>query len=546
MSAPGLIHTNDGGIDAILTETRNAPLRDREKVRAIAQSLLLHTALFLALLGGFSIDLPGPEPSLSMPLEVELVDGRDLQHNDPSPIDEPAPTPPIPEEQSQRTEVAVASVAGAPHSIATPPSTPAPGQPEEHDVETVSEESVPGEAPAPQDSDILASAAEEGEVPLRTDDPAEPQRVPMPVSEQVMVTRRIMQGVRNFEDPSDLPAQLSWSDEGQSYTAVLDRQPAASETEIEYVSVEVQAGQPGQRMRTRLNLKRLAFSHFTQLVDRWDTQVQLHDDQIEGRFHSNSAIVVGYDRTAMPKFFGKVTTAARGFDFGQTSGYRRRSDMFQGGFEARAGRINLPARFVRPPGNDVQARAFPHDTRITFYADGSYGWTQAGSQVESGRQVISAPTYLIGGPRTTLYLKGVVAGQVTVYSPDRIVIEGDLTYAHDPRAASGAQDCLGLVSSRDIEIALPRVTGKGDLQIDAALYARRRFVVSDIDEPAGATLYIYGSLTAGSLSATEPRYATKITFDPRFESLRPPGFPATNRYEIEDWDPSWEPMKSSG
>jgi hypothetical protein len=51
-------------------------------------------------------------------------------------------------------------------------------------------------------------------------------------------------------------------------------------------------------------------------------------------------------------------------------------------------------------------------------------------------------------------------------------------------------------------------------------------------------------LSAGSISATEPRYATKIEFDPRFERLRPPGFPVTNRYETESWDRQWRPVST--
>ena len=35
------------------------------------------------------------------------------------------------------------------------------------------------------------------------------------------------------------------------------------------------------------------------------------------------------------------------------------------------------------------------------------------------------------------------------------------------------------------------------------------------------------------------RYATRIEFDPRFERVRPPGFPQTDRYEIETWDGRW-------
>jgi hypothetical protein len=41
------------------------------------------------------------------------------------------------------------------------------------------------------------------------------------------------------------------------------------------------------------------------------------------------------------------------------------------------------------------------------------------------------------------------------------------------------------------------------------------------------------------MSATEPRYATRYAFDQRFEQVRPPGFPVTNRYEVESWDTQW-------
>ena len=75
--------------------------------------------------------------------------------------------------------------------------------------------------------------------------------------------------------------------------------------------------------------------------------------------------------------------------------------------------------------------------------------------------------------------------------------------------------------------------------IDAAIYAGRRFVVTGIDHVRTATLRIYGSLACGTISATEPRYATKIDYDTRFERQRPPGFPSTNRYEVANWNGQW-------
>jgi hypothetical protein len=134
----------------------------------------------------------------------------------------------------------------------------------------------------------------------------------------------------------------------------------------------------------------------------------------------------------------------------------------------------------------------------------------------------------------------VLAGNVLVYSPRKIVIEGSIVYAHDPRKDADSPDYLGLVSDRTVEVARSSVIGSGDIEIDAAIYAGRRFLVTDLyASKRSATLKVYGSLAAGSMSATEPRYSTKIDYDSRFEEVRPPGFPATNRFVVDSWDEQW-------
>ena len=181
-----------------------------------------------------------------------------------------------------------------------------------------------------------------------------------------------------------------------------------------------------------------------------------------------------------------------------------------------------------------------HDTDIRFYADGSYSWHDRKSG--ASRITMSGseqPVYFIAARGATLYVKGVAAGKFLIYSPHRIVLEGSLTYAHDPRIVPDSGDYLGLVCDGDIEVAPPDVTGPGDVIIHAAIFARHRFVVTDSDQPSSATLRIYGSLAAGSLTASEPRYATLVEYDRRFEQLRPPGFPSTNRFAAEDWDGRW-------
>jgi hypothetical protein len=128
---------------------------------------------------------------------------------------------------------------------------------------------------------------------------------------------------------------------------------------------------------------------------------------------------------------------------------------------------------------------------------------------------------------------------VLVYSPRRIVIDGNLVYAQNPEGEPGADDYLGLVSDRYVDVAPPDVTGAGDLLINGAIYAKRQFAIKEFRNRNDGELYIYGSLSVGSFSPTEPRYRTRIRFDRRFEKLRPPGFPLTDRFEVESWDTNW-------
>jgi hypothetical protein len=150
------------------------------------------------------------------------------------------------------------------------------------------------------------------------------------------------------------------------------------------------------------------------------------------------------------------------------------------------------------------------------------------------------PRYLIGDKGAKLYVRGTVAGIFTVYSPTDIEIEGDIVYSKDPRDTVMSRDFLALISGRDIRVATTQITGVGDLHIHAALFAHRRFTIESVDRGKVGKLLILGSLTAGTISETEPRYATKLDYDKRFEYLRPANFPMTRRYEVDSWDQDWQ------
>lgn len=338
-------------------------------------------------------------------------------------------------------------------------------------------------------------------------------------------------------------AQVTWEQDGKQYQATLVLERAKNGIDFDRVIAEVSAEDRGKQLTTHIKLKRLAFSHYTQMIDHWDPMVQLHDDVIVGRFHVNSRFSLAYDGRTTPKFLGKVTTAASSFST-QAVGRLREEDIFRGGIETRAGRIAMPEELQpfewAPREETARIHELATDTRIRFFADGSYTWRDLDAQTTQYlNEPSEQPVYFIAKGRATIYAQGVVGGKVLLYSPKKIVVEGNLIYAHDPHYAPDSPDYLGLVSNGYVEVAPAHVTGPGDIAIQAAIFAGRRFVVRDVDHSRPATLRIYGSLAAGSVSATEPRYATKIEYDSRFEQQRPPGFPSTSRFAAEDWDEQW-------
>ena len=213
--------------------------------------------------------------------------------------------------------------------------------------------------------------------------------------------------------------ELTWQQDGQQYSARVMRQPAADSTGLEQVIAEVMTNKDGKRMKTRLSLKRLAFSHFTQLVNHWDPNIRLHDDVIDGRFHSNTEIGLAFSGGIEPRFFGKVTTAAASMT------YRRLPATPQQ--ECVPGRRRDPHRTrhaaARHAGRDqwrrgIRSARVRSDTRIIFNPDGSYAWRLANGDGPLERAEPSQkPQYLIGDKGAKLYVRGTVAGIFTVYSP---------------------------------------------------------------------------------------------------------------------------------
>lgn len=339
--------------------------------------------------------------------------------------------------------------------------------------------------------------------------------------------------------------EASWQDQqanlmtvehnGQTFDIEVLMVPASDASSHSHAYLEITTTRDGVQLSSVIQVREKAFSHYAKFVNRWDSDVSLSDDWVQGRFHSNSPINLA-DRGARPVFNGPVTVAAR-----QSLSRRLRDSVFAGGLETGARPVPLPLEFALPsadsPDQGITVTFFDDDTYIEFQGDGSYLWRTATD--ESVTQIGDGLVYLIARNNARLNVQGQVRGRVVVYAPRRITISGDLVYARDPREITDSEDFLGLISDGSIEIAESNITGPGDLTIEAAIFARSRFSVRRFRDRAQGVLRIFGSLSAGSVSATEPRYATRVEHDIRLETRRPPSFPTTGQFEMIAWDRQW-------
>jgi hypothetical protein len=370
-----------------------------------------------------------------------------------------------------------------------------------------------------------------------------PAKIFMSDKQQKMLAKKIKRWSERLDPKKWLESNFEWRHDGKTYSARLQRLPAASSTALDEAVIEISTEENGYAMATEMRLRRLAFSNFAQFVDYWDPNVAVHNDELNGRFHANTTINVSSSRGVQPKFHGKVTTASYDVRMGGPFPVFDQKSIFIGGLETGVKEIHLPKTnlpFLSDSAiSENQWHRLTEETWLHFRGDGAYSWRSKSAEKEQKRLLPNMPFYIVGEKDARLHVKGVLRGQVLIYTVNRIIIDDDLIYSRHPEAASDADDFLGLVSEGDIEIAHPDVTGPGDLHLHASIYAKGRFRVRHLQGKNDATLYIYGSLTAGSISATEPRYATHITFDKRLESRRPPNFPMSDRYELKDWDGAW-------
>ncbi|MBU2099049.1 MAG: hypothetical protein KKD00_09825 [Gammaproteobacteria bacterium] len=296
----------------------------------------------------------------------------------------------------------------------------------------------------------------------------------------------------------------------------------------------------GQAYQMNARLRERALSYYAKFINRWDDNVMLSNDRVDGRFHANSVVNFETSADARPQFNGEVTIAGRQ----SVSRRLQQSGMFADGLRTGTGRIRLPEQALPGFWRDTGATVITLDSDAQLQFEGENGvlWTDADSHTQTRLSVPPAGLVITGTGRTRIELSGTVAGNVLVHSARQLIITNDLVYAN---TSATSADSLALISEGSIEIAPASVTGAGDLEIHGALYARQRFSVRRFRDRHQGTLYIYGTLVAGSVSATEPRFDTHIQYDNRFEQMRPPAFPSTGLVDLLHWDQQWAAVTDS-
>ncbi len=372
-----------------------------------------------------------------------------------------------------------------------------------------------------------------------------PAKIPLSERQEKTLLEQVTKLTEKLSERQLPDTTLVFRNRNQKFEIQIKYLPAKSNTELEEVLFDITTQENGKILSTQVRTRRLAFSNFAQLVDYWDPLVAVHDDVFEGRFHSNYTFAISRSKGIGPQFHGKVTTAAYDVKTNGDFPIIDQNSIFLGGIETGVKQIRLPKNFspISDQSNlsHEKIHVLNEESWITFQQDGSYTWKSKTSPAVEHRKKIPAKSFfIVGNKGAKIHVKGAVNGKVLVYSANDVIIDNDLFYAHPPNKFSNSDDYLGLVSEKNIEIAHPSITGSGDLYVYAAIYARGWFRIPNLYGSGKAILYIYGSLSAGSLTATEPRYATHIRFDKRLETQRPPNFPVTERYEIVDWDKKWE------
>ncbi len=273
-------------------------------------------------------------------------------------------------------------------------------------------------------------------------------------------------------------------------------------------------------------------------------------DSVWGPIHTNGVL-----RTSgSPVFYGKVT-AYRGIDPNPSRRRTRSRARFYGGWEI--GLNNSVPTDVSPlvaaavNGNDgapINTKSlYNQPVAFEFLPDGQVVRTLGRSRPDTVNLRTIAPAGVIHSTED-IRVKGVLNGQVTLYSRGNIWIDDDIVCADDPTRNPNSDDVLGLVANNNVVVTDNRPNNR-DVNIQAGIMAiNGSFTAQNYaGRPAAGVLRVTGSIVqnrrgpVGTFSRWRNTimhgFSKRYRFDSRFSLLSPPKYPYVRSLRLVGW---WE------
>ena len=276
-------------------------------------------------------------------------------------------------------------------------------------------------------------------------------------------------------------------------------------------------------------------------------------DTIWGPFHCNNTLNVAYTNGGSPVFMQRATSLNGIWN------YNNAHPVFKGGYDSGVS-VSLPGDFdtlkaaaqtggkwLADHGHGGQPVfiKFNSDGTVTWRIDGNTDWSGGGWTTEPLTSF--APNGAVWCDENDLHIKGVLNGRVTVGAWKTVWIDGDLTYAADPRLGY-SDDMLGLCAEEKLYISdVPENRGPNNrFTLMGSIFSRTdglwaehydtRPVEGKMTTVGGQIQKIGGYTGVFSGSSIIHGFTPGGTYyDDRLLNDAPPFFPTTGNFEVVSW-----------
>ena len=276
-------------------------------------------------------------------------------------------------------------------------------------------------------------------------------------------------------------------------------------------------------------------------------------DTIWGPFHCNNTLNVANTNGGSPVFMQRATS------LNGINNYNNAHPVFKGGYDSGVN-VVLPSDLsalktaassggkwlnIHGHGHEPVFIEFLANGNVRWRLDGPTDWSGGGWTIEPLTSF--APNGAVWCDENNLHIKGVLNGKVTVGGTKNIWIDGDVTYASDPRLGY-SDDMLGLVADDKLYIT-DNVENRGpdnNFTLMGSIFSRldglwaenyaTRPVEGKLITLGGQIQKIGGYTGVFSGNSIIHGFLPGGTYyDDRLMNDAPPFFPTTGNFEVVSW-----------